>query len=231
MESRTVADYDAEGEKLDIKLVYYGAALSGKSSNLFYLHNALARAGRGEMTIAGTREDPVLSLDLLPRGLPTRSGLTIKVKLVTAPGRVAHDCTRKSLLSGADGVVFVADSRRSQCINTSESFQNLTDNCARVGVDFERLPLVMQYNKRDMPDVFSAEEIRSRWQSAAWPVAFASALQGYGVTATFRALLEQCYARLDGSLDMSARQGLSKDAFLAGLTGETIYDERHFAAA
>jgi len=225
-----VSKYDAQGAKLDIKLVYYGAALSGKTTNLLYLHNVLAKDGKGEMTEVGTEDDRALLLDLLPHGLATRSGLTIKVKVFTIPGQVAHESARKALLERADGVVFVVDSRRSQSIDNEESFQSLADHCRRAGIDIAHLPMVVQYNKRDLPDVLSAEEIRSRWQSEAWPFAFASALQGCGVNATFRILLQQCYGHLDETYGLRAKHRLSQDAFVAGLTSELGY-EGHAAAA
>jgi mutual gliding-motility protein MglA len=117
------------------------------------------------------------------------SGLLIKFRLFTVPGQVAHDGTRKAVLSRADGVVFVADSDRSQETNNGESFQSLVNNCNRVGIDFEHLPLVVQFNKRDLPTAVAESEIRERWSQAPWPLVFASALQGDGVEATFEALL------------------------------------------
>jgi mutual gliding-motility protein MglA len=228
-EEKNVADHDPQGGKLSVKLVYYGPALSGKTTNLVSLHDTLASSMKGEMMVLETQNDRTLFFDLLPLGLIAPSGLTIKVKLFTVPGQVAHDGTRKAVLSRADGVVFVADSRRSQSINNGESFQNLADNAVRVGLDFETLPLVVQYNKRDLPDILSEEEIRERWQTAAWPLTFAAALQGRGVQETFRLLLDQCYAPLNRVYELAAAHRLSKEAFIAGLIGIRSHDGRAVA--
>src|SRR4030066_1985103 len=127
--------------KLTIKLVYYGPAMSGKTTNLMSLHDLLHPDLKGEIMTLETQNDRTLFFDLLPLGAKAPSGLEVRFKLFTVPGQVAHDGTRKAVLSRADGVVFVADSRRNQAINNGESFQNLADSAGRVGLDFDRLPL------------------------------------------------------------------------------------------
>jgi hypothetical protein len=133
------------------------------------------------------------------------------------PGQVAHDGTRKAILSRTDAVVFVADSRRNQSTNNAESFDNLVANAARVGLDFATLPLVIQFNKRDLPDVESEEAIRETWREAPWPLVFASAIRGEGVRDTFAALLERLYPQLDAAFALGARHELPLAAFVGGL--------------
>lgn len=215
-----MAEYDEEQRKLTVKLVYYGTALGGKTTNLMRLHDLLAPELKGEIMTLETQNDRTLFFDLLPLGFRTQSGLLVKLKLFTVPGQIAHDGTRKAVLSRADGVVFVADSQTTQSVNNGESFQNLVANIARVGLDFDALPLVVQFNKRDLPNILSEEEIRARWGQAPWPLTFASALTGAGVAETFRELLKQVYTGLDRHYSLLARHDLGEAAFVAAIVGQ-----------
>jgi signal recognition particle receptor subunit beta len=206
---------EAERNTLTFKLVYYGPAQSGKTTNLMRLHDLLWPELKGEIMTLETRNDRTLFFDLLPLGFRTASGLLIKFRLFTVPGQVAHDATRKAVLSRSDGVVFVADSQQRQEANNAESFRNLAENAARVGLDFERLPLVVQYNKRDLPDILAESTILDRWSAAQWPLVFACALTGNSVLATFEALLRAVFARFDAECGLTAEHGLSADAFIA----------------
>ena len=133
--------------------------------------------------------------------------------------QVAHDGTRKAVLSRADGIVFVADSDRSQETNNGEAFQSMADNCHRVGLDFEHIPLVVQFNKRDLPGAVPEAEIRERWEAAPWPLHFAVALSGDGVEATFESLLRALYRRHDAELGLAREHGVGEQAFVAGILG------------
>ena len=209
-----MAEFDATSRRLTLKLVYYGPALSGKTTNLMRLHDMLRPELKGEMMTLETRNDRTLFFDLLPLGFRTRSGLLVKFKLYTVPGQVAHDSTRKAVLSRADGVVFVADSQRTQGVNNAEAFQNLADNVQRVGLDFDTLPLVVQFNKRDMAEIVSETEVASRWAETPWPVVYAIALEGVGVRETFRALLLKVYADVDRQYQLASAHGLDAAAFV-----------------
>lgn len=209
----------SEPGHLTFKLVYYGPAQSGKTTNLLRLHDLLAPELKGEIMTMETQDDRTLFFDLLPLGFCAPSGLLIKLRLFTVPGQVAHDGTRKAVLSRADGVVFVADADRRQETNNSESFQSLVENCARVGLDFEHLPLVVQFNKCDLPTAVPEAEVRERWRQAPWPLQFAIALNGAGVLETFRALLGAVYRRYAADLALPTTHGLSESAFIAGLLG------------
>lgn len=213
-----MAEWDQSQRRLIVKLVYYGPALSGKTTNLIHLHDVLRPELKGEMMTLETHNDRTLFFDLLPLGFRTTSGLLVKFKLYTVPGQVAHDGTRKAVLSRADGVVFVADSQRSQGVNNAESFDNLAQNAQRVGLDFDALPLVVQFNKRDLPNVLSEEEIAARWSQAPWPLLYASALNGVGVAETFERLLLSVYERLDAEHGLAAH-GLSPPLFAAAALG------------
>jgi len=209
---------ERSGDSLTFKLVYYGPAQSGKTTNLLRLHDLLAPALKGEMMTLETQGDRTLFFDLLPLGFRSPSGLLIKFRLFTVPGQVAHDGTRKAVLSRADGVVFVADSARNQETNNGEAFQMLAENCSRVGIDFERLPLVVQFNKQDLPNAVPQAEIRERWSQAPWPLLFASALHGDGVLASFESLLRSTWKRFENQESL-AGHGLDEDAFVQGAMG------------
>lgn len=210
---------DQDDNSLVFKLVYYGPAQSGKTTNLLRLHDLLAPQFKGELMTLETQGDRTLFFDLLPLGFRAPSGLLIKFRLFTVPGQVAHDGTRKAVLSRADGVVFVADSDRTQETNNAESFQTLADNCVRVGLDFERLPLVVQFNKQDLLTAIPQDEVRARWSDAPWPLVFASALQGEGVMETFEALLHALWRRHADETELASRHGLDEAAFLRGVLG------------
>lgn len=209
-----------EGGQLTIKLVFYGPALSGKTTNLVRLHDLIAPERKGEIMVLDTQDDRTLFFDVFPLGFRAPSGLLLKFKLYTVPGQVPHNSTRKALLSRADGVIFVADSQRNQTINNGESFNNLAENLATLGLAIEQLPVVVQFNKRDLPDVVPEEELRARWSNTPWrELQFAAALRGDGVVETFRALLARLYPVLDAEFELNARHGLDGAAFVAAGAG------------
>ena len=209
-----MAELDEKTGRLTVKLVYYGPALSGKTSNLTRLHDLLATEMVGDMMMLETEGDRTLFFDLLPLGFRAPSGLLVKFQVFTVPGQVAHNGTRKAVLSRADGAVFVADSQAAQATNNAASFENLLANAGTVGIDVHAFPLVVQYNKRDLPGVVPEGEIMERWREAPWPVVMASALQGEGVRETFRELLRRVYARLDQQYELSGRHQLGCEAFV-----------------
>ena len=216
-----MAEFDEVNHKITIKLVYYGPALAGKTTNLARLHDVLNAELKGEMMVLETKNDRTLFFDLLPLGFRTPSGWLVKLKLFTVPGQVAHDATRKAVLSRADGVVFVADSQRAQSVNNAEAFQNLEENVQRVGLDFSALPLVVQFNKRDLPaaQILLEDEVGQRWAQAPWPLLFSSALTGDGVKETFVRLLQQVYPALDKSFSLQEGHGVDRQSFVAAVTG------------
>jgi signal recognition particle receptor subunit beta len=213
---------EAEDGRLSFKLVYYGPAQSGKTTNLLRLHDLLSPELKGEMMTLETQDDRTLFFDLLPLGFRAPSGLLIKFRLFTVPGQVAHDGTRKAVLSRADGVVFVADADRVQETNNAESFQALSENCARVGLDFMSLPLVVQFNKMDLPAAVPETDIRARWSATPWPLVFATALRGDGVAATFIELLRATYRRNAENFELLSKHGLDEAAFVAGAVGRAL---------
>ncbi len=216
-----MAEYDQDNQRLTVKLVYYGPAQSGKTTNLTFLHQSANPQMKGELMVLETKGDRTLFFDMLPMGMRAASGLLIKLKLFTVPGQVAHDSTRKAVLSRADGLVFVADSQRTQSRNNLESFENLMANLSRVGLDVETLPLVVQFNKRDMDAIVTEQEVLQRWEKTPWPIVFASALRGEGVGETFRALLEKVYGSLNAQYQLQEAHGVTVAEFVTQLLSAT----------
>lgn len=202
------------GKRLTLKVVYYGPGMSGKTTNLLKLHDLLSLDHRGDLEMLDTQEDRTLFFDLMPMFFAAPSGLKIKLKVYTVPGQVRYDAVRKAVLSRADGVAFVADSSPARQLNNAENFANLETNCKTLGIDLARLPLVVQYNKRDLPDAVPEAETKRRWEAAGVQVLFASALNGLGVLETFAALARKTYRSLDTSLGLTETHGLTEEAFL-----------------
>jgi signal recognition particle receptor subunit beta len=197
--------------------VYYGPALSGKTTNILQLHDLISREERGELMVMDTVGDRTMYFDLLPFFLVAPSGLKIKLKVYTVPGQVQHDSTRKAVLQRADGVAFIADSQLSQDTINFESFENLENNLSIVGLDIEKLPLVVQFNKRDLSEIFPEEEIRRTWQATGIPIFMASALNGWGVLETFITLADLTYQSIDQRYQLEKEHGLTRELFLAKL--------------
>ncbi|MDA8427627.1 MAG: GTPase domain-containing protein [Geobacteraceae bacterium] len=208
-------EFDEQLQRMVLKLVYYGPALSGKTTNLLALHDRLSVAGRGDLMMLDTTEDRTIYFDLLPFFYCAPSGMKIKLKVYTVPGQVRHDATRKAVLQRADGVVFVADSLAAGMSVNFESFDNLEKNLSMVGLAIEQLPLVVQFNKRDLPDVVPEDEIRAAWGPTGLPVLMASALKGWGVLETFREIVALTFDTVNARYGLTARYGVEKENFLS----------------
>ncbi len=207
-------EYDEIDNKMILKLVYYGPALSGKTTNLLQLHDILEKEGRGELTVLDTKDDRTIFFDLLPFFITAPSGLRIKLKVFTVPGQVKHDATRKAVLQRADGVAFIADSRLSEEANNSESFKNLEENLNFVGIDIEKVPLVIQFNKQDLSNIISEDDIKQTWDHTGIPVFMSSAIKGQGVVETFSELAKQTYDHINAEYKLEEEHGLDKETFI-----------------
>jgi signal recognition particle receptor subunit beta len=219
-------EFDEAANKMVLKLVYYGPAMSGKTTNLLQMHDSLASEGKGELMVLDTTDDRTIFFDLLPFFLTAPSGLKIKIKVYTVPGQVKHDATRKAVLQRADGVAFIADSRTAEKTNNAESFCNLEKNLAIVGADIDRLPMVIQFNKRDLEDIVQESEIRKSLDPLGIPIVMASALLGWGVLETFATLAEKVFDSLDGRYGLEKVHGLNRKTFLEKLIGRGGGNER-----
>ncbi|MDD2850739.1 MAG: GTPase domain-containing protein [Desulfuromonadaceae bacterium] len=207
-------EFDEQLKRLVLKLVYYGPAMSGKTTNLLTLHDQLSLEGRGELMLLDTTEDRTIYFDLLPFFYVAPSGMKIKIKVYTVPGQVRHDATRKAVLQRADGIVFVADSRSTGMSVNYESFDNLEKNLSLVGLSIEQLPLLVQFNKRDRDDIVTEDEIRRAWGGTGLPILMASALEGWGVLETFRTILELTFDSINERFGLTNRFAVERDDFI-----------------
>ena len=184
--------------EITCKIVYYGPGRSGKTSNLHYIYGRVPEARRGRMVSLATQTDRTLFFDFLPIDLGSISGFTTRFQLYTVPGQVYYNATRRLVLQGADGVVFVADSQGRQLDENLESLQNLHANLLDQGVDVRAMPLVLQYNKQDLPKelVLTAAEMDDALNFRAVPSFPADALHGTGVFESLKGISELVLKRL-----------------------------------
>jgi len=172
--------------EMTAKIVYYGPGLCGKTTNLLVIFDKLDEKSRGKMLSLATKTDRTLFFDLLPVDIGKVGAFNLKIQLYTVPGQVFYNETRKLVLKGADAVVFVADSQPSMVESTRESFNNLVDNLQENNIDPNDIPIIIQYNKRDIPGVLPVEELQERLGFEGYPFTEAVAIQGEGVMETFK---------------------------------------------
>ena len=184
--------------EITCKIVYYGPGRSGKTTNLHYIYGQVPQDRKGQMVSLATQTDRTLFFDFLPIDLGMISGFTTRFQLYTVPGQVYYQTTRKLVLQGADGVVFVADRQARQLGENIESMQDLHANLAEQGVDVRTLPLVIQYNKQDLPPelVTPVPELDEALNFRGVPSFPADALHGPGVFETLRGISELVLRRL-----------------------------------
>jgi len=188
--------------EITCKIVYYGPGRSGKTTNLHYIYGRVPDARRGRMVSLATQTDRTLFFDFLPIDLGQISGFTTRFQLYTVPGQVYYNATRRLVLQGADGVVFVADSQARQLDENLESLQNLQSNLLEHGVDIRTVPLVMQYNKQDLPRelILSGADLDDALNFRGVPSFSADALHGQGVFETLKGISELVLKKLGDAL-------------------------------
>lgn len=184
--------------EITCKIVYYGPGRSGKTTNLQYVYTRVPESRRGRMVSLATSTDRTLFFDFLPLELGTISGFNTRFQLYTVPGQVYYNATRKLVLQGADGVVFVADSQARQLEDNIASLSNLQENMLEQGIDVREVPLVMQYNKQDLPPdlILSPDEMDEALNFRGVPSLPGDALHGVGVFETLKAISEGVLRKL-----------------------------------
>jgi signal recognition particle receptor subunit beta len=187
--------------EVTVKLVYYGPGLCGKTTNLEKIYGNPKLENKGKMISMSTETDRTLFFDFMPMELGTIAGQKVRVQLYTVPGQVFYDATRKLVLRGADGVVFVADSQNTMRNSNLDSLENLKTNLRLNRIDPDKIAVVFQYNKRDLPNVDSLEEMSAYLKPNGAPVVEAQALNGVGVTATLRAAVSRILDNLKNNVD------------------------------
>ena len=174
--------------EINCKLVYYGPGLGGKTANLQWIYEHTAAGNKGKMISLATETDRTLFFDFLPLDIGTVRGFKTRFHIYTVPGQVFYEASRKLILKGADGVVFVADSQEERMDANLETLENLREHLKEHNLSFPTIPYVLQLNKRDLPNVLPLEELRKHLQAKGEPVVEAVAIAGQGVFETLKEL-------------------------------------------
>ena len=202
--------------EMTAKIVYYGPGLCGKTTNLMVIFDKLDPKSKGKMLSLATKTDRTLFFDLLPVDIGKVGPFNLKIQLYTVPGQVFYNETRKLVLKGADSVVFVADSQPAMIEANRESFANLLENLDENQIDPNDTPIVIQFNKRDLPGVLSVEDLQDRLGFEGYPYTEASALKGQGVMETFKLIskitAKHLFARLKGGSTVAPKKTASPAA-------------------
>jgi signal recognition particle receptor subunit beta len=182
--------------QMTAKIVYYGPGLCGKTTNLHWIHHKTAPGSRGDMVSLETETDRTLFFDLLPLEVGVIGGLKVRLQLYTVPGQVFYNATRKLVLKGVDGIVFVADSQQAAQDANGESMGNLHENLSELGLTLDQVPFVLQYNKRDIRNIVPVETMNKALNPLNAPAFEAAALHGIGVFETLKAISKQAIGHI-----------------------------------
>lgn len=195
--------FNAATKELNLKIVYYGPGLSGKTTNLQYIYSTLPEKDKGRMLSLATSDDRTLFFDFLPLELGEIQGMKTRIQLYTVPGQVYYNTTRKLVLRGCDGVVFVADSQKDLAQANKESLENLKQNLLEQGDDLNKMPMVIQYNKRDLKNITPLEELKAALNKDGRPDYEAVATEGTGIFQTLKQLIKMTFKKI------AAEQGIN----------------------
>lgn len=182
--------------EINCKIVYYGTGLGGKTTNLKYIHSQLAPTTRGELISLATETERTLFFDFLPLDLGSVQGFKTRFSLYTVPGQVEYNASRKLILNGVDGIIFVADSDIMRSKDNIESLQNMIENLSEYALTLDNVPWVLQYNKRDLASAMPIERLEKEINIRSVPSFEAVASEGLGVFATLKAISKLILNRL-----------------------------------
>lgn len=199
-------------KEITVKVVYYGPGLSGKTTNLQYLHHALNPDRKGKLVTLPTESDRTLFFDLLPVDLGKIRDFSLRFQLYTVPGQVRYNATRKLVLKGADAVVFVADSQREMREQNVESFKNMRENLIANNINPDEIPIILQYNKRDLPNILSVDELNNDLnENVRYKYVEAIAIDGEGVEDAFQDITKIVVDDIKKKVDLSPLEEVEKD--------------------
>ena len=182
--------------EINCKIVYYGAGLGGKTTNLQVIYQKTADQQKGKMISLATETERTLFFDFLPLDLGSVRGFKTRIHLYTVPGQVFYDASRKLILRGVDGIVFVADSHEQRMDANVEALENLMSNLKEHGYDFNKIPYVLQLNKRDLPNILPVDMLSTELRKKNEPIVEAVAFQGTGVFETLKEIAKQVLTEL-----------------------------------
>jgi signal recognition particle receptor subunit beta len=188
-------------KEINCKIVYYGPGLGGKTTNIQHVYQKTAAGNKGQMVTLNTENERTLFFDFLPLDLGTIRGFKTRFHLYTVPGQVFYEASRKLILRGVDGIVFVADSQVERMEANIESFNGLKNNLVEQGYDLNKIPIVMQWNKRDLPNLITIEELERKLNEHDFPSFESSAIKGEGVFETLKTISKLVLLNIKGGLE------------------------------
>lgn len=196
MEMTTMPMINLHDRQINCKIVYYGTGLGGKTTNLKYIHSQVAACSRGELISLATETERTLFFDFMSLDLGTVKGFKTRFSLYTVPGQVEYNSSRRLILNGADGIIFVADSDNMRSGENIDSLHNMIENLSEYGLTLEDMPWVLQYNKRDLSTAMSIGRLENECNIRNVPSFEAIASEGRGVFATLKSVTKQVLNRL-----------------------------------
>jgi signal recognition particle receptor subunit beta len=188
-------------KEINCKIVYYGPGLGGKTTNIQYIYQKTSSNNKGQMITLNTENERTLFFDFLPLDLGEIRGFKTRFHLYTVPGQVFYEASRKLILRGVDGLVFVADSQVERMEANIESYQGLERNLAEQGYDISKVPMVMQWNKRDLPNIVPVEDLQFQLNKRKFPAFEAVATNGQGVFETLKMVSKSVLLNIKGGLE------------------------------
>jgi mutual gliding-motility protein MglA len=188
-------------KEINCKIVYYGPGLGGKTTNIQYIYQKTSSNNKGQMITLNTENERTLFFDFLPLDLGEIRGFKTRFHLYTVPGQVFYEASRKLILRGVDGIVFVADSQVERMEANIESYQGLERNLAEQGYDISKVPMVMQWNKRDLPNIVPVEDLQFQLNKRKFPAFEAVATNGTGVFETLKMVSKSVLLNIKGGLE------------------------------
>jgi signal recognition particle receptor subunit beta len=209
--------FNSKDRELTLKVVYYGPALSGKTTNIQALHALLDPSTRGRLMTLDTKGDRTLFFDLLPVHFTTRSGFKVKLKLFTVPGQVMHESTRRIVLAGTDAICFIADAQLAERTGNNDAYAGMIANLRANGIDPDRIPIVIQFNKLDLPDTLTDADLEEYARGGREPIYKAVAIRGEGVAETLRGCMALLWQHLDAEHEFARKLGLTREEFMTGI--------------
>ena len=188
-------------KEINCKIVYYGPGLGGKTTNIQYIYQKTSAQNKGQMITLNTENERTLFFDFLPLDLGEIRGFKTRFHLYTVPGQVFYEASRKLILRGVDGLVFVADSQVERMEANLESYNGLEKNLADQGYDMSKVPVVMQWNKRDLPNIVPVEDLQMQLNKRKFPAFEATAVSGEGVFETLKMISKSVLLNIKGGLE------------------------------
>jgi hypothetical protein len=218
-------------KEITVKVVYYGPGLSGKTTNLQYLHHTINSGRKGKLVSLPTESDRTLFFDLLPVNLGKVRDFSLRFQLYTVPGQVRYNATRKLVLKGADAVIFVADSQREMREQNIESFKNMRENLSANNINPDEIPLILQYNKRDLPDILSIQELNKDLnENGKYKHIEAIAIDGTGVEDTFQDINKIAVDNIKHKIDQPYPKKTVNESGMEVETGKFMSEKQTIAS-